>query len=92
MQICKFDDVYDYICWRLKLEGETENTGVLFFDDDVNLLAHFFLRGLKRKEKHSKRKPSLPQARRAPRRLPGEKTAKEICKFDDVDDVSARSS
>ena len=45
MQICKFDDVYYYICWRLKLEGETENTGVLFFDDDVNLLAQFFLRG-----------------------------------------------
>ena len=22
------DDVYYYICWRLKLEGETENTGV----------------------------------------------------------------
>ena len=22
------DDVYYYICWRLKLEGETENMGV----------------------------------------------------------------
>ena len=22
------DDVYYYICWRLKLEGETENIGV----------------------------------------------------------------
>ena len=23
------DDVYYYICWRLKLEGETENIGVV---------------------------------------------------------------
>ena len=31
------DDVYYYICWRLKLEGETENMGVcmmMAFDDD----------------------------------------------------------
>ena len=26
------DDVYYYICWRLKLEGETENTGVVIRD------------------------------------------------------------
>ena len=24
------DDVYNYIRWRLKLEGETENMGVLY--------------------------------------------------------------
>ena len=27
-RIQKLDDVYYYICWRLKLEGETENMGV----------------------------------------------------------------
>ena len=61
MQICKFDDVYDYICWRLKLEGETENTGVLFFDDDVNLLAHFFLRG-SQEERETLKEEAEPSA------------------------------
>ena len=43
------------------MEGETENTGVLFFDDDVNLLAQFFLRG-SQEERETLKEEAEPSA------------------------------